>query len=427
MVHLIRFKKIILAIILFVLALFLLEMMLRLGGVLYLNLRYPTKPVKADSQGFNILCLGDSYTQGFGAPFGRSYPEQLQELLKKQTNKNIAVYKEFRINSSTILKYLEKDINTYNPGLIIIMTGGNDRWTMDNCSAAAFEDGSFSEKIDIACSGLRVYKLVKISFLNLRSFITKQDLKSIQEENIEKTPIHFCIPQAEEHFYLGEQHMYNGEYELALNEFNIAERLEPQNPWVHWRKACIYIQVIKEPVLGERELKLALRYGDSSIVGHVFLLYGYIDDGKVDATIKEMDSIIDAKYKGRDKIKAKKYLRRLYLLNSEKKWVEKVVAYNLKEIIKIIKGKNIKVILMNYPDGIVPHTKMIIEKAGMLFNTIVIDNQKIFADKLKILRRVNLFIGDGHCNANGYKLIAENLAKVLIQERMFDDPGNRRP
>ena len=81
---------------------------------------------------------------------------------------------------------------------------------------------------------------------------------------------------------------------------------------------------------------------------------------------------------------------------------------------------------MHYPIG-ATHVRVVTEKAGMLFNTIVIDNQKIFADKLKILRRVNLFIGDGHCNANGYKLIAENLAKVLIQERMFDDPGNRRP
>ncbi len=429
MAHLIRFRKIILAVMLLVLALFLLEMMLRLGGVLYLHLKYPAKPVKADLHCFNILCLGDSFTQGFGAPPGKSYPEQLQELLKGKTNKNIVVYKEFRINSSTILKYLEKDIDTYNPGLIIIMTGCNDQWNMENCSDAAFEDGNLLEKIDIFCGGSRVYKLVKISFLNLRALTTNKDPKFTEEGSIGRKLTYFHVPETVEHFRLGEDYMNKGEYELALNEFNIAEKLEPHNSWVHWRKACIYVRVVNEPALCEKELKLALWYGDSSIVGYVFaLLYESCrDESKVFAIIKEMESIIDAKYNGREKVKAKRYLRRLYLLYSEKKWVEKIVAYNLKEIIKTIKGKNIKVILMHYPVEIAPHTRMVTEKAGMLSNTIVIDNHKIFADKLKTLRRDDLFAGDGHFNANGNRLIAENLRKVLIKERMFDDPRSRRP
>ena len=50
-----------------------------------------------------------------------------------------------------------------------------------------------------------------------------------------------------------------------------------------------------------------------------------------------------------------------------------------------------------------------------------IDNYAIFQAKLKQapLKREDLFIGDGHCNAAGYNLIAENVYKVLIENKMI--------
>ncbi|MFH1801017.1 MAG: GDSL-type esterase/lipase family protein [Candidatus Omnitrophota bacterium] len=409
---------------LLVLALFLLEIMLRLGGVLYFQFKYPSKPVKVDSNGFNMLCLGDSFTQGFGAPHGKSYPEQLQELMKGQTNKNIIAYKEFRINSSTILKNLEKDIHTYHPDLIIIMTGCNDLWNMENATDSAFGEDDLLGKIDIALSGSRVYKLIKISYLNLSALAAGKYPKLINEENSKKK---FSTSEAEKHFSLGEQHFHSGERELALNEFNIAEGLEPQNPWVHWRKACIYIQAMHETSLGENELKLTVWHGDSSVLEYAFMLLSQLYEGdseKIQAMIKEMEAIIDARYNGKEKVKAKKILKRLSLLRNDQKTLEKVVAYNLKEIIETIKGKNIKVILMNYPDEVAPRIRSVVERAGMLSSALVIDNHQTFKDKLKTLRQEDLFAADGHCNANGYKLIAENLQQALIKERMLDDVGN---
>jgi hypothetical protein len=63
------------------LALFVLELALRLGGYVYLRLKYPSLTVQRKSNEYSILCLGDSFTQGFGAPKGYSYPEQLAKLL----------------------------------------------------------------------------------------------------------------------------------------------------------------------------------------------------------------------------------------------------------------------------------------------------------------------------------------------------------
>jgi hypothetical protein len=97
------------------LALFVLELALRLGGYVYLRLKYPSLTVQRKSNEYSILCLGYSFTQGFGAPKGYSYPEQLAKLLNDNPgHKNkFNVYKEFYINSSTILRYLNKDIERY--------------------------------------------------------------------------------------------------------------------------------------------------------------------------------------------------------------------------------------------------------------------------------------------------------------------------
>jgi lysophospholipase L1-like esterase len=427
MAHLGRPKKILFSVLLLVLTLLLLEIMLRLGGVLYFHFQYPSKPAKTGPNSFNILCLGDSFTQGFGAPQGKSYPEQLQDLMKGQTHKNVITYKEFRINSSTVLKNLEKDIDTYHPDLIIIMTGCNDQWNMENASDSAFGEDDFLGKIDIALSGSRVYKFIKISYSNLRALALKTDPKFTSGENAAKGLIRFNTREAEEHFNSGQIYFQSGDTQSALDEYNVAEKLEPQNPWVHWRKACIYLYVLHDATLGEREIKLTLWHGDSSVIEYALMLLAQLygsDQKKIQAWIKEAEGVIDARYSNKDKIKAKKILKRLSLLRDDQETLEKVVAYNLKEIIKTIKRKNIKVILMSYPYGVASRVRSVVERAGMSSGTLVIDNHQTFKDKLKTLKQEDLFAADGHCNANGYKLIAENLQQALTQERMLDDVGN---
>ncbi|MBU3911675.1 MAG: hypothetical protein KKD90_03730 [Candidatus Omnitrophica bacterium] len=409
-----------------------LEVSLSLAGVIFLRLKNISQPVKKEAGDLAILCLGDSFTHGFGAPQGKSYPEQLQELVKGQTNKNITVYKEFRINSSTILKHLESDIDNYRPDLIIIMTGCNDTWSLENLDFFTFRELDCIKKMDIWLSNSKVYKLIKIGFLNARGAIVKENLYFIQEDDMNK--FYFKSPEAQRHYDSGENYFYEGESEMALAEFKEAVDLEPRNPWVHWRLACIYNYALHEYNLAKDEAMLVFMYGDSSMIGKAFIalrdsimLDGQNNDEGFYTAIKEMGSIIENTYESEDKDKAKRYLRQLLSYCRNDNEIKRVVYYNLNEILRITQQSRIKLVLMQYPMRLAGGVEDSIKSLSDKYSIPLVDNCAIFEDRLGRFKKEDLFVRDGHCNANGYKLIAENLYKVLIEERMFDDLGNKRP
>jgi len=76
-----------------------------------------------------VLCAGDSFTFGVGAPRGRGYPEQLQTLLDER-----ATGRKFRVvnrgmpgrNSSELLKALPGLLAEERPDILLVMTGWND-------------------------------------------------------------------------------------------------------------------------------------------------------------------------------------------------------------------------------------------------------------------------------------------------------------
>ncbi|MBU4149262.1 MAG: hypothetical protein KKB52_02810, partial [Candidatus Omnitrophica bacterium] len=86
-----------------------------------------------------------------------------------------------------------------------------------------------------------------------------------------------------------------------------------------------------------------------------------------------------------------------------------------------------KLVLMQYPMRLAGGVEDSIKSLSDKYSIPLVDNCAIFEDRLGRFKKEDLFVRDGHCNANGYKLIAENLYKVLIEERMFDDLGNKRP
>ncbi len=113
--------------------LFIIEILLRIIGAVYIaqNSKIDEIAKKNIIPGRNILCFGDSFTFGFGAPRGRGYPGQLDEIFnKKLPDKGIRVF-NFGVdsqNSSMLLRELENQIIIYSPKFIIVMTGGANTW-----------------------------------------------------------------------------------------------------------------------------------------------------------------------------------------------------------------------------------------------------------------------------------------------------------
>jgi len=75
-----------------------------------------------DSKGENIICFGDSLTEGVGAERGKDYPAVLSEKLGRDVI-NAGRRAE---TSRDALKRIQKDVLDKNPRLVIVEFGGND-------------------------------------------------------------------------------------------------------------------------------------------------------------------------------------------------------------------------------------------------------------------------------------------------------------
>ena len=65
-----------------IIALILSELLLRISGFIYQGILFSKDAKNGETEEtYTILCLGDSFTFGYGAPHGKSYPEQLEQLL----------------------------------------------------------------------------------------------------------------------------------------------------------------------------------------------------------------------------------------------------------------------------------------------------------------------------------------------------------
>ena len=113
------------------LSLIVLEVSLRVVGLVYSHHAQDAKAFKREPGTFVILCFGDSFTAGMGAPQGRGYPAQLAEFFQKKypekkvrvVNKGIGGY-----NTAMILERFDESVNEVNPDVITILAGGANRW-----------------------------------------------------------------------------------------------------------------------------------------------------------------------------------------------------------------------------------------------------------------------------------------------------------
>ncbi len=209
-----------------------------------------------------ILCAGDSFTYGIGAPAGESYPDSLQRLLDAKFGDgayrvvNAGVPAQ---NSSELAANMEALLEKYRPAVLLVLTGTNNYSLRDsNFFLFAPSEVSRAEllalKTDALLSEFKLYRLLKYARASaLRSLkpaystppcadgaqaalsgaFKKFDARDFKgaaaslETALKENPS--C---AELHFQAGRMQFYFRDFPAAFAHFRKGKTLNPDHPFV---------------------------------------------------------------------------------------------------------------------------------------------------------------------------------------------------
>ena len=140
-----RFKKnLFFSIMLFIILLIFFELVLNIGGYFYFYVSSNLDSPKIEENTFCILFLGESTTAGAFLDNSQenAYPAQVEQILqKKYPNKKIRSYNKgvTSIETTAILRNLDRNMIKYKPNLVILMAGLNDHF-VPNEKTLGFKD-----------------------------------------------------------------------------------------------------------------------------------------------------------------------------------------------------------------------------------------------------------------------------------------------
>ncbi len=384
-----------------------LELSLRAAGYIYSNVSDNTKTrviSKKHNKEFTILCLGDSYTFGLGADKYNSYPAYLERILnEKFPARKYKVYNGGIIgnNSSTVaLEDLQKHISEITPDLIIVMTGCNNAWLLSGRICLYLHKynngaliGTRLKKIGLVLERSKVYKLIRILFFRIKysnvNKIIKDGLIDINQSNLREESISI-ENKGLTHMLLGAEFSNKKDYESAKKELK---------------------EAIKDPAFIHYVFNIEWAFS--------FLCRVTQGDGKELAKeVNDLKEIIKAQHGFSVYEKIKEILDMLLFLTEDMDIAREILRYDLIEIYKTANKNQINLVLQTYP-CFVSGMNETIKSVSYEFNIPLVDNYTIFKENLLTHQEKDLFVPDGHCNAEGYKLVAKNVYDTLISHNLI--------
>jgi len=268
------------------------EFLLRIIGVGYvLYMRGVDKNiVKSKSNVYRILCLGDSFTFGVGAGKGQDYPSQLENMLNKSKSGKIFEVINRGIggqNSSELLYYLARDLEKYNPELVIVMIGMNDGHNTHLHNWARGENEWYAW-LSSGITRLRVYKLFKFACMaiNKSDSVNEIDLeKDIYKKNKleQEEIIHMDPPvelQRKEKFVSRAVELYENSQNEEVGDLFI-ETVNSENVWEYINLAKKYnaldtVERIIKKILKDNPYDDWLRF----TLGKTYLAQGKLNEAE---------------------------------------------------------------------------------------------------------------------------------------------------
>ena len=382
-----------------------------------------------------IMCLGDSFTFGMGAPRGYSYPAQLQRYLQQcRPDKEFEIYNAGLpgSTSSQALSRLQKGLfGQFKPDILLILVGVNDPDSTEKTSYYLFKkENQYNPFYLMECSlgKFRFGRLLGLGIDNLLVMIWKRQIIAKYGpffSSYQAKPPRCCYdgsPRADEywkHINLAGEHFNKWERDsgAAIEQFNKAIALIPACDNAYTGLANIYVALSdKKEYPGVdfiiQLLEQSVRYNPSSTDAYRLLWHVYYRSGK---TVLAREALEKFLYWAPEAIP--EYLR---VFKYGLPWFDERQAYldlfaqNLSEMIDFARERGVKVALLEYPDGseFSRLTKNIAREKNVPF----VENLTFFK-KLKKqpgYQRNEYFVEDNHCTAKGYAVMAENAAAAVI-------------
>lgn len=398
---------------------------------LFLRFRIKENLVKGGD--FNILCVGDSFTYGLGAPKDESYPRQLEKILStyhqgriKVVNLGVPGY-----NSSQCLLKLRDSIGVYKPKAIIAMMGMNNCWNFMDSNYFKIAQGTYNYPLtlqmrymDSLLSKSKIYKLFKIAFLNIQHgrFSKKQLAQAGASYHNHIFPVRSS--EVIDLLKQGGICYEAGNYSAAEPYYQKAMELSPDDFEPHWYMGRLY-RFRGETDESQKNLLLALKLAPTPEIA-VAILTEMDDKSKSikSQSFKQFsDTVKDLRKEWIERFGKETVMRIIDpMVSSEEEVRTKAFFYDCVEMKKLADKQKSIFFLMTYP-GFSPEKFRMPQDIYLIIAAYLdiplINNTEIFNQHLRFYKRNELFVSDGHCASKGNRMVAENASNMLKEYNLL--------
>lgn len=416
------------------------EVSLRLAGVLYrLGRSVCARPTWVANQPqdsrYRILCIGDSFTFGIGAPAGFSYPEQLARLLQETAPMwavevvNRGVPAE---NSSQILHRLEKALATLHPKAVVILAGRNNVWNTEQASLPPPWRGSMA-RCTAFLERLKVYRLLTMASMGwhhgqqarieegrapsvslstyLHIDLSPEEAQAALERLGRQPPSEpTCIEMGG--IYLGRRR-----YKEALASFKRALDVNPESERAYLGLALAHI-LSGDLSTGEAFATVAIQHHPhSSLAYRLRGVTRFLRNDQKEAledfeTTAALNPDFNQLLANLDE--------QLHTPQRMERYVDRWFTQDLEAMVTLLERQAVRVVLLTYPISpnipAVQSVSPIVQAVGARHHVEVVDLESVFHRFPGPAQKELMAQDHFHPNTEGYRLMAEPLAQLLLTE-----------
>ncbi len=416
------------------------EGVLRVIGLLYAPLLETGQDQTGPVMGHTILCVGDSFTFGLGAERAMSYPAQLERLLNAdRPSKTVAVLNHGvpARNTAQLLHFLERDIGSAKPSVLLVLAGGANLWNYWGYRAYS-EQNSLLTYFNDLLYRIRLFKLAKLISHNLSAKALPGEAE-IQPPNGRAVPDRasfFNDPDRSEILALpdnssaacfdkGAVFAEMGDYAAAEKYFRKGIGLDPADSSNYAGMGWMYC--------GQKEFKKALQWFQKAVEIDPANTSCY---GGIAQSFSEMhmyrEALVFFRRQSTQNPAAYDYIS-LFEKSLEKDTRQEVkpwVRMDLESIISLARQYDITVVLQSYPehvnnpgyDMVNDVIRAIAERLDVLF----VDHSSLFKKLAENqTSSEEYFVPDGHPNSRGYGFMAASILDILTRHNTLE-PIKRR-